>query len=138
MSPMTTRSKDDGYTNPQDVYTMDSRWPHGGREGHTKSTRRCTFGKTFGNFLTCQRFYEHSRSCSRTLKNQPAVTRWLRMQSRMTRCLHDHSRCCKFPPSCVHRELKSGQCDASMTIYSPSITLILRNIFLIYIQRNFS
>ena len=32
---MTTRSKDDGYTNPQDVHTMDSRWSHGGREGHT-------------------------------------------------------------------------------------------------------
>ena len=37
VSPMTTRSNDDGYANPQDVYTMDSRWPHGGREGHTKS-----------------------------------------------------------------------------------------------------
>ena len=111
---MTTRSKDDGYTNPQDGHTMDSWWPHGGLEGHTTSTRRCIFGKTFGNFSTCQRFYEHSRSCSRTLKTQPVVTRWLRMQSRMTRCLHDHSRCCKFPSSCVHPELKSGQCEASI------------------------
>ena len=40
VSPMTTRSKDDGYTNPQDVHTMVSRWPHGGWEGHTKSSRR--------------------------------------------------------------------------------------------------
>ena len=106
----------DGHTNQQDVHTMVSRWPHGGREGHTKSTRRCNFGKTFGNFLTCQRFCEHSRSCCRTLKTQPADTRWLRMPSRMTRCVHDHSRCCKFPSSCVHRESKSGQCDASISI----------------------
>ena len=35
---MTTRSKDDGYTNQQDVYTMDLRWPHGGREGHEVHT----------------------------------------------------------------------------------------------------
>ena len=48
---MTTRSKDGGNTNQQDVHTMVSRYPHDGREGHTKSTRSCTFGKTFGNFF---------------------------------------------------------------------------------------
>ena len=50
------------------THRMSTRWPHGGQEGHTKSTRSCTFGKTFGNFLTCQRFCEHSRSCCRTPK----------------------------------------------------------------------
>ena len=30
----------------------------------------------------------------------------------MTQCVHDHSRCCQFPLSCVHRQPKSGQCDA--------------------------
>ena len=83
---MATWSKEDGHRNQQDVHAMVSRWPHDGRNGHTKSTRRSNFGKTFGNFLTCQRFCEHSRSCCRTLKTRPVDTRWLRMQSRMTRC----------------------------------------------------
>ena len=37
----------------------------------------------------------------------------------MTRCVHDHSRCCKFSSSCVHRESKSGQCDASIKTTQP-------------------
>ena len=43
--------KDDGHTNQQDIHTMVSRWPHSGREEHTKSTRSCNFWKTFCNFF---------------------------------------------------------------------------------------
>ena len=88
---------------------MSTRWPHDGREGLTKSTRRCTFGKTFGNFLTCQRFYEHSRSCSRTPKKLGRRSHdGLGCSPEWPDVFHDHSRCCKFPPSCVHRGAKIG------------------------------
>ena len=36
VSPMTTRSKDDGYTNPQDGHTMATRWTRRTHEVYTK------------------------------------------------------------------------------------------------------
>jgi len=48
---------------------MLSRWPCEGQNGHTNSTRKWTFARSFGNFLACQRFYPRSRSCCRSLIN---------------------------------------------------------------------
>jgi hypothetical protein len=35
---------------------MPSRWSYEGQNGHTYSTRKWTFARSFGNLLTCQRF----------------------------------------------------------------------------------
>ena len=50
---------------------MELWWTHEGPELHTNSTRKWTFGKSSGDFLTCQRFLDHSRCCCRTLRNYP-------------------------------------------------------------------
>jgi hypothetical protein len=48
---------------------IPSRWPYVGQNGHTNSTRKWTFARSFGNFLACQRFCHRSRSCCRSLRN---------------------------------------------------------------------
>jgi hypothetical protein len=48
---------------------MPSRWSYEGQNGHTYSTRKWTFARSFGNLLTCQRFCYRSRSCCRNLRN---------------------------------------------------------------------
>ena len=50
-------------------YKMPSRWPYEGQNGHTNSTRKWTFARSFGNFLACQRFCHRSRSCCRSMRN---------------------------------------------------------------------
>ena len=44
---------------------MPLRWPYEGK----MDTRKCTFARSFGNFLACQRFCHRSRSCCRSLRN---------------------------------------------------------------------
>jgi hypothetical protein len=48
---------------------IPSRWPYEGQNGHTDSTLKWTFARSFGNFLACQRFCHRSRSCCRSLRN---------------------------------------------------------------------
>jgi hypothetical protein len=48
---------------------MPSRWPYEGQNGHTNSTLKWTFARSFGNFLACQRFCHRSRSCCQSLWN---------------------------------------------------------------------
>jgi hypothetical protein len=48
---------------------MPSLWPNEGQNGHTNSTRKWNFARSFGNLLACQRFCHRSRSCCRSLRN---------------------------------------------------------------------
>ena len=109
---------------------MSTRWSHDGHTVAEKDTRSlhddAPSGRPSAIFWHAKDFMNTPEVAPEPLKTQPAVTRWLRMHSRMTRYLHDHSRCFKFLPSCVHRELKSGQCDASST-QPPSVILMCKS-----------
>ena len=98
------------------THRMSTRWSHDGHTVDEKDTRSlheaAPSGRLSAIFGHAKDFVNTPEVAAEPQKPQPAVTRWFRMQSRMTRCLHDHSRCCKFPSSCVHREPTSGQCDA--------------------------
>ena len=101
------------------THRMSIRWSHDGHTVDEKDTRSihedAPSGRPSAIFWHAKDFVNTPEVAAEPQKTQPAVTRWLRMQSRMTRCLHDHSRCCKFPSSCVHHEQTSGQCDACIT-----------------------
>ena len=103
------------------THRISTRWNHDGNTVDEKDTRSphddAPSGRPSAIFDMPKILWTPPKLLPNPKKTQPAVTRWLRMQSRMTRCLHDYSRCCKFPSSCVHRELKSGQCDASIRSY---------------------
>jgi hypothetical protein len=90
---------------------MPSRWPYEGQNGHTNSTRKWTFARSFVNLLACKRFCHRSRSCCLSLRNS---TGGHTMPSRMARWFYDQSQIWTFPLSCVHLVSISGQCDANI------------------------
>ena len=98
---------------PHDV-VLRVRWPYEGQNGHTNSTRKWNFARSWlrAIFWHAKDFATVHEVAAGARETPPAVIRWLKIPSRMARCVHDQSRIWTFPLLCVHICSISVQCDA--------------------------